>query len=323
MRYTIRHVTRFAYETPITESVMEVRMRPLTEATQRCLHFALTTSPAARVLMYQDHDGNSVHHFNIPATHSRLTVTAEALADCDAPKPLPYRLGPGGWITLDRIAESGEFWEFLSPSTFARPSAPLDSFVREIGLVRGNDPMVMLRRLMGEMYKRFEYSPQSTRVDSPIDEALQSGRGVCQDFAHIFIALVRPLGIPARYVSGYLFRDNTSSDRSTDGATHAWVETWLPELGWVGLDPTNNLLVEDRHIRVAVGRDYADVPPTRGVYKGVTAARSDLSVSVRIGPVKPSSGDLLPFTPWMSRDAAGSPFGNEATASQQQQQQQQ
>lgn len=319
MRYTIRHTTRFAYETPITESVMEARMQPRTEGVQRCLHFALTTAPASRVLMYQDHDGNLVHHFNIPARHSRLTVMAEALVDCDPFKPLPYRMGPGGWARLDEITRSGEFWEFLSSSTFVRSTPLLDAFARELGLTRGNDPIVMLRRLMGEMFKRFEYSPQSTRVDSPIDEALESRRGVCQDFAHIFIALVRPLGVPARYVSGYLFHDAAGTDRSSDGATHAWVETWLPDLGWVGLDPTNNLLAEDRHIRVAIGRDYADVPPTRGVYKGVTSVRSDLSVAVRVGPVKSAiSNDPLPFTPWMSRDAAA-PL-HESDASQQQQQ---
>lgn len=318
MRYTIRHVTRFAYETPISESVMEARMQPRTEGPQRCLHFALTTTPASRVLMYQDHDGNLVHHFDIPARHSRLTVTADALVECDTPKPLPYRLGPGSWAKLDDVADSGEFWEYLAPSTFARPSALVDAFTMETGLTRGNDPMVMLRRLMGEMYKRFEYSPQSTRVDSPIDDALQSRRGVCQDFAHILIALVRPLGVPARYVSGYLFRDTAGTDRSGDGATHAWVETWLPGIGWIGLDPTNNLLAGDRHIRVAIGRDYGDVPPTRGVYKGVTAVRSDLSVAVRIGPAGPGvSSDLLLFTPWMSRDATA-PL-RESDESQQQQ----
>lgn len=168
----------------------------------------------------------------------------------------------------------------------------------------GNDPLVALRRLMGEMYARFAYSPRSTRVDSPIDEALETRKGVCQDFAHIFLSLVRPLGIPARYVSGYLFQPAGSQNRSTDGATHAWVEVLLPDLGWVGLDPTNNLIANDRHIRVAIGRDYADVPPTRGVFKGVSSVRSELSVSVTVGPaLSPLSNDLTPFTPWMARES--------------------
>ena len=182
---------------------------------------------------------------------------------------------------------------------------------------------MLLRRLMREIYTRFEYSPRSTRVDSPIDEALAARRGVCQDFAHIFIALARQLGIPSRYVSGYLFRGDDSQDRSAHDATHAWAEAFLPQLGWVGFDPTNNLIAEERHIRVAIGRDYADVPPTRGVYKGVTAVRTELAVAVRVGPVKPPlAGDVLPFTPWMSRDA-GAPSSDTAGAQQQQQQQQQ
>jgi transglutaminase-like putative cysteine protease len=120
-------------------------------------------------------------------------------------------------------------------------------------------------------------------VDSPIEEALRSRQGVCQDFAHIMIALVRHLQIPCRYVSGCMFhRDESEKDRSLEGASHAWVEALVPRLGWVAFDPTNNLVGADRHIRVAIGRDYADVPPTRGVYKG--EAQSELSVSVTVCP---------------------------------------
>ncbi len=166
--------------------------------------------------------------------------------------------------------------------------------------------MSLLRRLTADIAERFAYSPKSTRVDSPIDEALETRAGVCQDFAHIMIALARQAGIPCRYVSGYLFHRPDSLDRSSDGATHAWVEALLPDLGWIGFDPTNNLIVGDRHIRVAVGRDYADVPPTRGVFKGKSAVRSELAVAVSVGPARLAmAGDPLPFVPWMSREATG------------------
>ncbi len=304
MRYSIRHITRFTYESPITESVMEARMQPRTDTLQRCLQFTLMTTPSARVMTYRDHDNNLVHHFNIPGRHSRLTVTAEALVECMTMRSLPHRLGPAAWSRLGSMAASGQWWEYLAPSTFVQQTEALVAFRAEIGLERGNDPLVALRRLMGEMYARFAYSPRSTRVDSPIDEALETRKGVCQDFAHIFLSLVRPLGIPARYVSGYLFQPAGSQNRSTDGATHAWVEVLLPDLGWVGLDPTNNLIANDRHIRVAIGRDYADVPPTRGVFKGVSTVRSELSVSVTVGPaLSPLSNDLTPFTPWMARES--------------------
>ena len=206
MRYSIRHITRFTYESPITESVMEARMQPRTDTLQRCLQFTLLTTPSARVMTYRDHDNNLVHHFNIPGRHSRLTVTAEALVECMTMRSLPHRLGPAAWSRLDSMAASGQWWEYLAPSTFVQQTEALVAFRAEIGLERGNDPLVALRRLMGEMYARFAYSPRSTRVDSPIDEALETRKGVCQDFAHIFLSLVRPLGIPARYVSGYLFQ---------------------------------------------------------------------------------------------------------------------
>jgi len=318
MHYNIRHVTRFTYESAISESVMEARMQPRTDATQRCLHFGLSTQPASRVMMYQDHQGNVVHHFNIPGRHSQLTVTAEALVACsaavdpssaaDSVAHVPNAAvtsGSATWERLDALTSSGEFWDVLNSSSFARRTAHLEAFACEIGLDRDNDPLVTVRELTAEIYQRFEYSPLSTRVDSPIDDALETRRGVCQDFAHIMIALVRGLGIPCRYVSGYLFQQSQDGVRSVDGATHAWVEVLMPDLGWIGFDPTNNLMTGDRHIRVAIGRDYADVPPTRGVYKGVSAVRTELAVGVSVGPALASfTGDAPPFVPWMSRDAA-------------------
>ena len=319
MFYTIRHVTNFAYDTAIAESVMETRMQPRSEGQQRCLHFGLSTTPASRVLVYQDHDGNMVHHFNIPGRHATLTVTAEALVECSPAAEHPAGLGPHGWSSLDSLTASGEFWDLTVPSTFARPTPLLCAFRSDIGFERGDDPLSTLRNLSSAINRRFEYRPQSTRVDSPIDDALKNRRGVCQDFAHIFITLTRQLGVPCRYVSGYLFHQD-DVDRSLEGATHAWAEAFLPDLGWVGFDPTNDLLASDRHIRVAVGRDYADVPPTRGVYKGVTAVRSELAVSVRVGKTQASlTGETVPFVPWMSRDAAA-PLADVDQAIQNQQQ---
>ena len=240
MRYSVRHVTRFTYDTPITESVMEARMQPRSDGFQRCMHFALTTTPQARVMTYPDHDGNAVHHFDIPGRHSRLVVTAEALVDSLEREPAPDALGPDAWTDIDALAASGEWFEHLAPSTFAQPTPALLDFARELNLNRTEDPLRLLRRLMRDMNDRLEYRPKSTRVDSPIDEALTARCGVCQDFAHIFIALTRQLGIPSRYVSGYLFPRTESESRTAAHATHAWVECYLPQLGWSGFDPTNN-----------------------------------------------------------------------------------
>ena len=322
MRYTIRHVTRFTYEAPISESVMEVRMQPRSDGLHRCLYFAVTTSPASRVLMHQDHDGNIVHHFNIPARHARMSVTADALVECQHPAPALESLDGGDWAALDDIAASGDLWEFLSPGSFTQATPLLTAFMAEASLQRGHDPLSTLGHLMTQIYSRFAYSPSSTRVDSPIDDALQTRRGVCQDFAHIFIAVARQLGIPTRYVSGYLFHDPDSSDRAAEGATHAWAESLVPGAGWIGFDPTNDAVAGERHIRAAIGRDYADVPPTRGVYKGASHVKSDLAVSVRVGTA-PSSGpgEVVPFTPWMSRDAMPAVHDPDAAEAQRQQQQ--
>jgi transglutaminase-like putative cysteine protease len=319
MRYTIRHVTKFAYESPISESVMEARMQPRSDALQHCIRFGLSTTPSARVRMYQDADGNMVHHFGIPGRHSRLTVTAEAFVECTPPPDLPSSLGAGAWEALDRATEAGEFWDVLSPSTFAKRTPLLGALAEEMQLRRRADPIETLCHVMAELFTRFEYRPKSTRVDSPIDDALSTRQGVCQDFSHVMIALVRQLGVPCRYVSGYLFQVGETPARSSDGATHAWVEAWLPDLGWIGFDPTHNALAGERHIHVAVGRDYSDVPPTRGVFKGLSAVRSELMVGVSIGTAQ-QSADPTVFTPWMSREAS-SPLAESDSQHQQQQQQ--
>ena len=307
MQYTIRHVTNFNYESPISESVMEARMQPRSDMTQHCIRFGLSTTPPSRVRMYRDPEGNMVHHFNIPGKHSRLTVTAEAFVECAPLGELPDSLGPGAWDRLDAATATGEFWDMLNPSTFARPTDLLGQLAQELSLARSWDPIRTVRMLMSGLHQRFEYKPKSTRVDSPIDEALAARRGVCQDFAHIMVTLVRSLGIPARYVSGYVHKRPQDRDRSRDGATHAWVEAWLPELEWVGFDPTHNSLTGEHHIRVAVGRDYADVPPTRGVFKGLSSVKSELAVGVSVGTTQ--YADPASFTPWMSTEVRA-PIGD-------------
>jgi transglutaminase-like putative cysteine protease len=146
------------------------------------------------------------------------------------------------------------------------------------------DPMTALRTLSQSIRENFDYQPGITEVHSPIEHALREGRGVCQDFTHIMIAVARQWGIPARYVSGYLHHRRENQDRSEDGATHAWVEAWLPSFGWVGFDPTNGTMAGERHIRAALGRDYADVPPTRGTFKG--DADSELAIAVSVEPAQ-------------------------------------
>ena len=311
MFYSIRHVTKFRYSAPISESVMEVRMQPRSETNQRCQSFALSLNPRARLASYRDHLGNLVHHFDIPGRHQQLTIKATAIVEI-APPALHGALGADAWAALAALIEDGDCWEMLMPSQFARPTAALRELALELKLERQGDPLSVLRELNGQLHDAFDYAPRSTQVDSPIDEALGSRQGVCQDFAHIMIALVRGLGIPCRYVSGYLFHRTENRDRSAQDATHAWVEALLPELGWVGFDPTNNLVAGERHIRAAIGRDYADVPPTRGVFKG--EAQSELSVAVQVSQSDAPPPEEPPLT------ATTEPLMDLAEQQQQQQQ---
>ena len=317
MIYSVRHTTTFRYEPAVRESVMEVRLQPRSDGEQRCLNFVLNVDPAANVMQYRDFMGNVVHHFDIAGKHAMVKVTAQSAVEVQNVAE-PRAADSGDWADLDAQVEGNDYWEMLLPSHFAQSSAALEQLAAELGCERRGNPLGLLTELNEAIYKLFAYVPNSTKVDSPIAEALETRQGVCQDFAHIMIALVRGVKIPCRYVSGYMFhRDDTERDRSLEGASHAWIEALVPRLGWVAFDPTNNLVGGDRHIRVAIGRDYADVPPTRGVYKG--EAQSELSVAVTVSPA-----DTTPPEPVMPSFVVRSrPVLVRATPRSEQEQQQQ
>jgi transglutaminase-like putative cysteine protease len=299
MFYAIRHFTRYRYSKPVWQSVMEVRMHPRSENTQRCFTFQLSVSPRARIFSYVGHLGNIVHHFDIPEPHQQLTIIADSLVDVDEPFDLPDSLGSDAWRDLDALIEQDDYWDMLMPSQYARSCADVEQFARELGVDgRRDDPLILAKEINARLYDALGYETSSTNVDSPIEQILTSRRGVCQDFAHVMITLLRNLRIPCRYVSGYVCHVQ-DEDRSADGATHAWVEALLPGLGWVGFDPTNNLIATGRHIRTAIGRDYSDVPPTVGTMKG--SATTELQVRVRVTPseaVLPPEEELASDEEW-------------------------
>ncbi|MCB9451392.1 MAG: transglutaminase family protein [Anaerolineaceae bacterium] len=278
--YAVTHLTVYKYSEPITDSVMEIRKQPRTEKNQRNLRFNLEVSPSAKVTHYTDYLGNVIHHFDIPAPHEQLAVKSEAIVEVKPLAELPEKVEWDVWDALDAIADDYTYFDMLTPGPYTHSSALLDRFAQEINLGRHSDPLTVLRDLNTTIATSFEYQQSVTRVDSPIDIALDLRRGVCQDFTHIMLTLVRRLGIPARYVSGYLFHRTDTYDRSDEDASHAWLEAWLPGLGWVGFDPTNNMLVTDRHIRVCIANDYANASPSRGVFRGF--AETELSVQVDV-----------------------------------------
>jgi transglutaminase-like putative cysteine protease len=315
MAYSVRHITNFHYEPAVREVVMEVRMQPRSEARQRCLSFSLNVTPRANVMLYRDFLGNTVHHFDIPGQHQQIQISAHALVEVMA-SPVPALQDLPDWKKLDAAIASGDFWEMLLPSQYTQPTLLLEELAKEMRAERRGNPLELLLELNEALYRTFAYVPNSTKVDSPIDDALRARQGVCQDFAHIMTALVRRLRIPCRYVSGYLFHEAESKDRSSTGATHAWVEAFLGDVGWVAFDPTNQLVGGERHIRVALGRDYADVAPTRGVYKG--DAESTLSVVVTVAPVNSPEPEELPPATVIRSKPLSSGLGNSYQDQQQQ-----
>ncbi len=269
-------------------------MQPRDDAGQRCLRFALQSQPHAPIYSYRDSLDNIVHHFDVPKRHSKLEIIAESLVEVRPPLAIPA-ISTVTWQDVDALRQEHAYWDWLYPGHFTHPTALLHQLMHELHIQRNADPLTSIHQLTEAMFAAFTYAPSTTRADSPIDEALQLRHGVCQDFAHIMITIVRELGIPCRYVSGYLYHGRDHHDRSEEDATHAWVEAYIPSLGWLGFDPTNNLVAGERHIRAAIGRDYADVPPTHGIFKG--NASSELSVSVRVTP-----SEAPPSTPLQVED---------------------
>jgi len=312
MFYAIRHFTRYRYSRSVWQSMMEVRMHPRSEGNQRCFVFQLSVNPRARIFGYTDSYGNLVHHFDLPSRHSHLTIISDALVNIEGQPSIPEEMEYQAWQELEELIERKDYWDMLMPSHFARSSPELERLAEEIGANerRKRSPLAFLHDISSGVHRSFSYVKKITAVNSPIEDALRSRQGVCQDFAHIMIALVRNARIPCRYVSGYFYHSTEDAHPVADGATHAWVEALLPGLGWVGFDPTTNRLASEQHIRTATGRDYADVPPTMGVMKG--KADTQLQVRVRVTP----SQAVLPPDEEFAADEEWSQFLEETQESQ-------
>lgn len=261
---------------------MSLCLRPLDGARQQVLGFEIRTSPPGTLTTEIDPFGNTRHVLTVNETHDTLEVVSISTVDVLPSPPVLLRLRPDAWEVVRSWATDLARWQFIHPSPGAGPTPALAEFVSETGVGPGSDPLADLVELSLTLNDKFNYVPGSTSVDSPIDEVLATRRGVCQDYAHVMIAIARSWGVPTRYVSGYLHVDDASGgvNGPPGTATHAWVECRLPQLGWVEFDPTNRTFTDHRYVRTAVGRDYRDIPPTRGVVEG--GANSRLDVDVRM-----------------------------------------
>jgi transglutaminase-like putative cysteine protease len=293
-RYHLQHSTEFIYDGVVYESYNEVRLRPIHDDRQSCISFRLVTQPVSRGASYRDGYGNWIHQFNILPNHRHLRIDAESVV---LVHEVPGAT-PGGMKLSELDSSHPEILEahfdWIAPSAYV-PHLPALAEIRSAAEEASDGTVADFVQCASDfIHRNFVYMKGATHVHSSAADSLALRAGVCQDFAHVLIGVLRMRGVPARYVSGYMVpgdssRPDAKQEEVIGGqASHAWVEALLPENGWVGFDPTLGKPVGFRHIRIAYGRDYGDVPPVRGVYKGHADQR--LSVDVRVRPALDEGG---------------------------------
>lgn len=275
MKIRLEHVTRFDYSAEVLEGVMEVRLGPLSDGKQRWDSFALSVTPTGSVRQYTDGFGNRTHLVTVGKPHRALEVITRGELSTTLDNPFALPAAP------PRPLSPGDLVDFLSPS----PMVPALSEFAELAAPRAwIDPEGTfdgVRALTRLVHERFAYVRNVTTVATTVDEVMRLRSGVCQDFAHVLLGLCRAAGVPARYVSGYTVAELPNGEAARgEQASHAWVEAFTPTHGWRGFDATNDVVVGDGHVKVAVGRDYADVSPTRGSFRGNAAQQLTVSVEV-------------------------------------------
>ncbi len=287
MHFAIRFLTEYHYDRPVTDNLNALRVRPATTSTQRCDEFHTRIEPEARVSRHLDYFGTEVLEFGIPTAHDHLIIDVRARVVTSSPPDPPE----GSWESLQSAAYIDAAGEFALPWQ----DQPLLSGLDELDdALSGESPLQALESLCELIPERFEYRPGATYVGSEVSDLLEAGAGVCQDFAHLGLVLLRRRGIAARYVSGYLWA--APEDDGTDSLevdTHAWLEALLPgsdghgEPAWVSADPTNRRLTDETHVKIGHGRFYSDVPPVKGLYMG--GANSELEAAVTMSRLDPQA----------------------------------
>lgn len=275
--YKIVHITKYQYNIPIKESINEIRLFPHNFENQDVLQHQLTVTNNPQVVFSQDCHGNRVGCFNTLEPHSQMIIESNMLVRVNHSLQIPEIDN----ITVKDLEEEKEksiaLLRFSYPENINKQDEIL-SILNEIGFE--NKPIIALAQACNQyIYNNFKYTKGITTINTTLDEILELKKGVCQDFAHLLLQLMRTAGVPARYVSGYICPKETGL--RGEGATHAWVEIYSHKQGWLGLDPTNNIWVMDTHVKLAVGLNFNQCTPVKGTFKGL--AKHTLSVSVSIG----------------------------------------
>jgi transglutaminase-like putative cysteine protease len=273
-RMRVVHATGYAYKSPVTASFNEARLTPRSDSRQNVILNRVETAPATRSYRYVDYWGTAVTAFDLHAPHTELQVTASSVVETGKQEDPTKKVS---WADLGSAQVIDRFDEVLSPSEFA----PASSRIARVGrrIAKYNEPQQAVIEAARWVQAELQYVTGTTGVHSSGLDALREGKGVCQDFAHLTLILLRSMGIPARYVSGYLHpKRNAAVGDTVDGQSHAWIQAWTGE--WWFYDPTNDAQINEQYISVGVGRDYADVTPLKGIYSG--QGSTDLDVVVEI-----------------------------------------
>lgn len=276
-KFNITHITRYLYQEPINDSANQIMLYPIEDEQQQVIshHLKITDDPLVET--YRDYYDNLVGTFTNPGVHSALIIDLEIEVITHSHN-MPEDSAPAleQREVLNQLKYQLPYINFLLPQQFKSQPEVMQVINQE--KAREQTPLQLAKALSNFIYTNFEYKAGVTTVETTLDEAWGLKSGVCQDFAHLLLVMIRLAGIPARYVSGYIC-PNKNGMRG-EGATHAWVEAYVPYFGWQGLDPTNNILVDDKHVRLAVGRNFSDCSPVKGTYKGNSQHQLDVSVSV-------------------------------------------
>jgi transglutaminase-like putative cysteine protease len=273
MKWQIIHRTEYRYAAPVRDSFNEVRLQPFSDQWQAVDYFQLQVLPAARLRHHHDFYSNIVHHFEIPEPHGSLMVESQLRVTTKARPALGETETPFPLARIGEAARETRVFDFLQESRFVDMSPEV--WRMAIDATNGiTDTWRATLALMRSVHGVLRYESNSTGVHTHAREVVRDKRGVCQDFAHVMLGVCRALKIPALYVSGYLATENAS-------ATHAWVEVLIPGIGWRPLDPTHNCQPDERYVKIAVGRDYGDVPPLTGHYRGTT--ERTMTVKLQVG----------------------------------------
>lgn len=276
-RFSIHHITKYTYEGPVRDSANQIILFPMKDAHQEVMQQELNITGEPAVEIYKDYYGNEVGSFTHAEPHNALVIDSRLEVITKPRPPLEDTIAAETqWAQLEQIRWQVPYIDFLKQEQFDSLLEVLESICPD--KARSQTPLVAAMQLRNYVFENFKYIKGVTSVESTLDEVWGLKAGVCQDFAHVLLILLRQIRIPARYVSGYIC-PNKNGMRG-EGATHAWIEAYIPFNGWIGLDPTNNCIADDLHVRLAIGRSFSDVSPVKGTYKGSAGQQLEVGVSV-------------------------------------------